>query len=160
MNDTLQMSRVRLMAELRVDETGFESLLDAANIEDADSFSDDDVRALKNAYVAQNSPSRIRPPVSVRSLPTSAPTSAPVGESQSTGTSQIAGGFQELLNGQYLALEAQVNLALASHRGKVESLLGEALEEALDIPFQIIEDFQNSPAIVGTNALSLPQSQG
>ena len=55
MNDTLQMSRVRLMSELSVDEAGFESLLDAVNLDDADSFSDDEVRALKSAYVAQNS---------------------------------------------------------------------------------------------------------
>ena len=157
MNDTLQVSRVRLMAELKVDEAGFESLLDAVNFDDADSFSDDQVRALKNAYVAQNSSSnRNRPPV--RSLPTTAPTAAPVGESQPTGTSQVAGGFQELLDGQYQSLQVQVNSALASHRGRVEELLGEALDEALDIPFQVMEGFQESQAIGGATALSLPSA--
>lgn len=158
MNDTLQMSRVRLMSELSVDEAGFESLLDAVNLDDADSFSDDEVRALKSAYVAQNSSSNRNRTPSVRSLPVSAlPVSAPVGESQSTWTSQIAGGFQELLDRQYQVLQVQVDSALVSHRGRVQDLLGEALDEALDIPFQVMEGFQESQTIGGTTALSLPQ---
>jgi hypothetical protein len=157
--NAILVNRALLMGQLNVNEDEFQNLLELANIEDADNFTEDDARAVKSAYVSQNTSNRNRPPLVPRSLPTSS-TSAPVGESQSTGTSQIAGGFQELLDGQYLALEAQVNSALASHRGKVENLLGEALEEALDIPFQIMEDLQDSPTIAGTNALSLPQSQG
>ena len=153
MTTTTQMSRIRLMSTLNVDDTGFQSLLDIAGLDDADNFTEEEVRALNNAYVAQNSNARNRPPV--RSLPSP---SAPVGESQSTGTSQIAGGFQGLLDGQYEVLQVQVNSALASHRGRVEDLLGEALDEALDIPFQIMEGFQESQTIGGTTALTLPGS--
>ena len=155
MTTTTQMSRIRLMSTLNVDDTGFQSLLDIAGLDDADNFTEEEVRALNNAYVTQNSNVRNRSLPPVRSLPSP---SAPVGESQSTGTSQIAGGFQELLDGQYEVLQVQVNSALASHRGRVEDLLGEALDEALDIPFQIMEGFQESQTIGGTTALTLPGS--
>ena len=155
---TSRFERLFVIDRLKATEQEFKAILNSTNIDDSTSFSEEEVATLTSAYVdLSKGKTRTRTLSSARSLPTPAPTSAPVGEPQSTGTSQIAGGFQELLDGQYLALEAQVNSALASHRGKVENLLGEALEEALDIPFQVMEDFQNSPTIEASPALSLPQ---
>ena len=61
MTTTTQMSRIRLMSTLNVDDTGFQSLLDIAGLDDADNFTEEEVRALNNAYVAQNSNARNRP---------------------------------------------------------------------------------------------------
>jgi hypothetical protein len=156
---TSRFERLFVIDRLKATEQEFKAILNSTNIDDSTSFSEEEVATLTSAYVdLSKGKTRTRTLSSARSLPTSS-TSVPMGESQPTGTSQIAGGFQELLDGQYLTLEAQVNSALASHREKVENLLGGALDEALDIPFQVMEDFQDSQAIVGATALSLPQSQ-
>jgi hypothetical protein len=152
MTTTTNIGRAYVLNQLATDEKEFEGILSLAGISDSDQFTDDQLKTLRSA-ANQLRTQQTQQTRTSRSLPAF----APVGESQPTGTSQIAGGFQELLDGQYLTLEAQVNSALASHREKVENLLGGALDEALDIPFQIMEDFQDSQAIVGATALSLPQ---
>jgi hypothetical protein len=115
--NSILVNRVLLIHQLNVDKDEFQSLLERANVEDADSFTEEEVRKVKGAYVSQNANSRSRPIASARSLPTSAPAS--VGESQPTGTSQIAGGFVDVyiqhLEEEKNRVEAGMTAALSSY---------------------------------------------
>lgn len=163
MNDTLQMSRVRLMSTLNVDDASFESLLDAVNIEDADSFSDDEVRALKSAYVAQNSSSNRNRTPSVRSL--SAAPSLSMGVTPGESVSPVD-ALRQHLQANVEQIKVQSDAALDEYDRQLELLMTNVCQEVQAIQGHWTgEGFRGLMhsgfnTIETSSALSLPQSQG
>ena len=161
MTTTTQISRIRLMSTLNVDDTGFQSLLDIAGLDDADNFTEEEVRALNNAYVAQNSNARNRPPV--RSLPGN-PTgnvAVPPGESGSP-----VDALRQHLQENVAQVKAQSQEALDEYDRQMEDVMTDVCQQVQDIRYYWTGEGIRSLMHSGLNTLetieapALPQSQG
>jgi hypothetical protein len=161
--NAILVNRALLIQQLNVDKDEFQSLLERANVEDADSFTEEEARKVKGAYVSQNETARSRSAAPTRSLSASPTGNVAVtpGESMSP-----VDALRQHLQENIAQVKAQSQAALDEYDLQMQDVMTDVCQQVQDIQgYWTGEGFRGLmhsglntlETIEASPALSLPQ---